>query len=61
MFFAVGLDTLLGWDGRRWKSIDVPSGTYNNIQGLWGDGTSLFVAANEWSGAGAIWRATCSE
>jgi hypothetical protein len=58
--FAMGRDTLLGWDGQRWKPVAVPSGN-NNILGLWGSGTSLFVAANEWSGAGAVWRATCSE
>jgi hypothetical protein len=58
--FAGGMYTLLGRDGQQWHAIDVPSGSYDDIQGLWGSGTSLFVAANEWNGTGAIWRATCS-
>lgn len=57
--FAGGMYTLLGWDGQRWKPINIPSSSYLDIQGFWGSGTTLFVAANEWGGVGAVWRATC--
>ncbi len=62
--FAGGLHTMLRWDGQAWTLMEKPPGSFSYdsyyINGLWGSGSTLFVAGSEWNGPAALWRATCT-